>query len=60
MIREEMKVGPKGQAVIPKVFRKYLGIDPGSNVVVALQGDKIHPRYGYDKVMKRRMEKVFK
>lgn len=55
-----MKVGPKGQAVIPKVFRKYLGIDPGSNVVVALQGDKIHPRYGYDKVMKRRMEKVFK
>ncbi len=36
-----MKVGPKGQVVIPKVFRKILGIDPGSKVVMELKDDKI-------------------
>jgi AbrB family looped-hinge helix DNA binding protein len=30
------KVGPKGQVVIPKKFRKELGIEPGDEVVVSL------------------------
>lgn len=41
MIREEMTVGPKGQVVIPKVFRRILGIDPGSKVVMEIEDDKI-------------------
>lgn len=41
MIREKMKVGPKGQVVIPKVFRKSLGITPGSKVTFELHGDKL-------------------
>lgn len=41
MIEEEMKVGPKGQVVIPKVFRKAIGVGPGSKVVFELQGDRL-------------------
>jgi AbrB family looped-hinge helix DNA binding protein len=37
MIKEEMKVGPKGQVVIPRVFRKALGLTPGSKVVFELR-----------------------
>ena len=35
-IREEMTIGPKGQVVIPKMFRKYTGLQPGSKVVIEL------------------------
>jgi len=41
MIREEMKVGPKGQVVIPKVFRKSAGIHPGTRVVFSLKKEGI-------------------
>jgi AbrB family looped-hinge helix DNA binding protein len=41
MIEEEMKVGPKGQVVIPKVFRKNIGIGPGSKVVFELRGNEL-------------------
>jgi AbrB family looped-hinge helix DNA binding protein len=41
MIEEEMKVGPKGQVVIPKVFRKTIGIGPGSRVIFELRGDEL-------------------
>ncbi len=41
MIKEERKVGPKGQVVIPQVFRKILGIAPGSKVVMEIEDDKI-------------------
>jgi len=41
MIQEEMKVGPKGQVVIPKVMRKALKISPGSKVVVRLNGEQV-------------------
>ncbi len=41
MIEEEMKVGPKGQVVIPKVFRKTIGIGPGSRVVFELRGNEL-------------------
>lgn len=40
MIEEEMKVGPKGQVVIPRSLRKALKIYPGSKVVFRLEGDK--------------------
>lgn len=36
-----MKVGPKGQVVIPKIFREHLEIYPGSSVLVNIQNDKI-------------------
>jgi len=41
MVEEEMRVGPKGQVVIPKMFRKAIGVGPGSRVVFELQGDKL-------------------
>jgi AbrB family looped-hinge helix DNA binding protein len=40
-VKEEMKVGTKGQVVIPKTFRKILGIAPGSRVVMELDKDAI-------------------
>jgi len=36
-----MKIGPKGQVVIPKMFRKAIGIGPGSRVIFELRGDKL-------------------
>jgi len=41
MIKEEMKIGPKGQVVIPKVFRKTMGLHPGSTVIFELEGNKL-------------------
>ncbi len=40
MIEEEMKVGPKGQVVIPRVMRKALNIHPGSKVVFRLEDNR--------------------
>ena len=36
-----MKVGPKGQVVIPRAMRKALKIDPGSKVVFKLDDGKL-------------------
>ena len=36
-----MKVGPKGQVVIPRVMRKALKIQPGSKVLFRLEDDKL-------------------
>jgi AbrB family looped-hinge helix DNA binding protein len=41
MIQEEMKVGPKGQVVIPKTMRKALKIGPGSMVIVSMADDRV-------------------
>ncbi len=41
MLEEEMKVGPKGQVVIPRVMRKALKIEPGSKVLFRLEDDKL-------------------
>ncbi len=41
MIEEEMKVGPKGQVVIPRAMRKALKIEPGSKVSFRLEDDKL-------------------
>ena len=35
-----MKVGPKGQVVIPSAIRKALKIEPGSKVTVTLEDGK--------------------
>jgi len=41
MIKEAMKVGPKGQVVIPKIFRETFGITPGSKVIFELREEGI-------------------
>jgi len=40
MLTDRMRVGPKGQVVIPASFRKVLKIGPGSEVVFRLEGDR--------------------
>ncbi len=41
MIRQETKVGPKGQIVIPKIFREHKKIYPGDKIFVELREDSI-------------------
>ncbi len=36
-----MRVGPKGQVVIPKSFRKILKIGTGTEVVFRLEGERV-------------------
>ncbi len=55
MIKEEMKIGPKGQVVIPKVFRKSLGLQPGTKVIFVLREEGVlleRPREDVVKVFK--------
>ena len=39
-----MRVGPKGQVVIPKPMREKLGINPGDEVTFWLEGDDLRLR----------------
>ena len=41
MLKEEMKIGPKGQVVIPKAFRKSLGLHRGNKVIFTLTEEGI-------------------
>jgi AbrB family looped-hinge helix DNA binding protein len=41
ILREEMKIGPKGQVVIPKAIRKIKGFVPGSKVVFEFKDNKV-------------------
>jgi len=41
VLEEEMKMGPKGQIVIPKAMRKALKLEPGSQVIVKLKDDAV-------------------
>ena len=41
MFEEAMRVGPKGQVVIPVALRKTLKITPGSKVIFKIDGDRI-------------------
>ena len=41
MLRLKSKLGPKGQAVIPKEIREMMGIKPGSEVVFEVRGDEV-------------------
>jgi len=38
------KVGPKGQIVIPKVFRESLGIKPGDKVLMEIREKELRIR----------------
>ena len=41
MLEEEREIGEKGQIVIPKPFRKAIGIAPGTRVRIELRGNEI-------------------
>lgn len=41
VIEETMRVGPKGQVVIPNSLRKIMKIGPGSDIVFRLEKDKV-------------------
>jgi len=42
------KVGPKGQIVIPKVIREFLGIEPGAEVLLEVRNGKLIIKPGKD------------
>jgi AbrB family looped-hinge helix DNA binding protein len=41
MFEEVMRVGPKGQVVIPASLRQAMKIGPGSEIVFRLEKDKV-------------------
>jgi len=41
MVKLKVKVGPKGQIVIPKVIREKLGIEPGRYLIIDEKDGKI-------------------
>ncbi|MBO3755454.1 MAG: AbrB/MazE/SpoVT family DNA-binding domain-containing protein [Candidatus Brockarchaeota archaeon] len=41
MVRLKLRVGPKGQILLPKIVRDKLGIKPRSTVTVDLQEDQV-------------------
>ena len=41
MLTDRMRVGHKGQVVIPRNFRKALKIGPGSEVIFRLEGKRV-------------------
>ena len=38
---ERVTIGPQGRFVIPAAMRRHLGLDPGSVVLVRLEGDAL-------------------
>jgi len=46
MVELQLRIGPKGQVVIPKFIREKLGIEPGGHVVVELRGSELVIRRG--------------
>jgi len=60
IIQQKMTVGPKGQVVIPKVFRTIEKITPGSEIIFELkdEGILIRKQIDYDPV--KLMEQIAK
>ena len=50
MIEKEVKVGKKGQVVIPKAMREALKIKPGSKVLLKLKDNKVIIKPFFDAV----------
>lgn len=48
MVKLKLKVGPKGQIVLPKIVRDKLGIKPRSYVIADLKEDEITLQRGID------------
>jgi AbrB family looped-hinge helix DNA binding protein len=61
MLEEDRKIGPKGQVVIPQAIRKALKMEPGTNVVVSLEDDKVvvkKPTFDAVAVFRRAAKKI--
>jgi AbrB family looped-hinge helix DNA binding protein len=64
MIMGEMKIGQKGQVVIPMMFRKAMNIVPGTKVIferIAKAGktvENIHPHEAYEGEIEERVKKM--
>ena len=56
VFKEKMRVGPKGQVVIPQEFRKKLNIKPGSAVIVGYTDHGL----GIAKMIEERWKKATK
>jgi len=41
MLTGRMRVGPKGQVVIPRSFRQVLKIGPGTEIIFRLEGNRV-------------------
>ena len=41
MLQVRMRVGPKGQVVIPKLLREAFKIAPGSEVTFSIEGERL-------------------
>jgi len=48
MVKLKLKVGPKGQIVLPKIVRDKLGIKPRSYVIADLKEDELTLQKGID------------
>ena len=48
MVKLKLKVGPKGQIVLPKIVREKLGIKPRSYVMADLKEDELTLQRGLD------------
>lgn len=48
MVKLRLKVGPKGQIVLPKVVRDKLGVKPRSYVVIDFNEDELIIKRGLD------------
>ncbi len=67
MVSIRMKVGPKGQVVIPKVIRDEYNINPGDNIMfreennkTIIEKDKIDPIAVFKKAAKSKKKIKFK
>ena len=40
-MRVPRKIGPKGQIVIPKIIREYLGVKPGDTVILEVREKEV-------------------
>lgn len=53
----EVTVGPEGRVLIPAGMRRASGIEPGSTVVVRLEGDRVV--LTSHSAIKRRLQRMF-